>query len=105
MTDYDDLLKRLDGTGVVPRREAAAAIRDLTAKLEAVKPRPIEEAPKDGSTVLASWDGRWVETYWVKRDKFEGWQRPSGMVVKAYAPDTWKPTHFIPLSALTALER
>lgn len=67
----------------------------------AVQPRPIEEAPKDGTRILALWGGEWVITYWVHdRFGYNGWQIPSGMVVKANDRSAWQPTHFIPLTSL-----
>lgn len=133
MTDYSDLVSRLNGIYRIPitdglgaaggeepgnskefvrtfevppiHKEAAAAIEALQAKLAAVKPRPIEEAPKDGTQLLlmkivghpdhptALW---WVcKGHWS--DKWSNWNdgiEPSGLA---------GPTHFIPLSALSAL--
>jgi hypothetical protein len=77
-----------------------AAICTLALERLDMEPRPIAEALKDGTKIWAFWGGEWFKTYWAKRDKFEGWQMPQGMVIKAYAPETWKPTHFLPLSSL-----
>ncbi len=63
----------------------------------AVQPRLSEEAPKDGTRILALWGGEWVITYWAKRPGFEGWQMPSGMVVKAYDRSAWQPVQFTSL--------
>lgn len=59
--------------------------------------RTIDSAPKDGTQILAWWDGKPIITYWAKRYHFEGWQAPSMMTVNAADKSAWNPTHWMPL--------
>lgn len=76
------------------------AVKALALRGLDTEPRPIEEAPKDGTKILAWWGGRWLITYWVSKSALPGWKYPAMEPIKVYDKSTWKPTHFIPLSAL-----
>jgi ribosomal protein S13 len=68
-------------------------IENLKQQLEAVKWRPIEEAPKDGTWVLAYWKTNvFMMSRWFENEN--KWSDNNGYPMKD------PPTHFIPLSAL-----
>lgn len=79
-----------------PKRiEALAQAANL---IQSLQPRPIEEAPRDGTIILAySQDllGRGLPSFW----SVCFWHKYAGF----YTDEIREPTHFIPLSAIQAL--
>ena len=83
-------------------REFLAAICTLAKRGLATMPRPIAEAPRDGTDILVYYPSRLGAEKWSVRS----WQRGDwGSVTEGWADcfmqiKTEQPTHFIPLSAL-----
>jgi hypothetical protein len=141
MDDYDELLSEIETVFAVTRQpileQSAAAIRDLTAKLEvanadfvtfrnaknraeeqadhlrqtleALKPRPIEDAPRDNDEPLLCFGGGLDDAPDICRyhEKVGAWSCSFYTLDDTDTePEGYnRPTHFIPLSALTALEK
>ena len=93
--------------------DAAATITTLQAQLDAVKPRPIEEAPKDGTWVCLiggkinyGWYhdqppmviGQWTAEAPGNTHPEGNWQ--FAWYDSGYYGEYEHPTHFIPLSSL-----
>lgn len=70
-----------------------SAIKALCLHGLSVLPRPIEEAPKDGSAMLLRVGNKWVMGYFFMV-QLGYWLEKGGVSIS--------PTHFIPLSAFVA---
>jgi hypothetical protein len=75
-------------------------ICDLALRGLATMPRPIEEAPKDGTSIILI-DGRGAtQGFWIPEIEESSDQPPYAAGWLSTLGDDMDPTHFIPLSAL-----
>lgn len=93
---YCDVERRLDDAqreSKEDRARAMARIAELESELATLRaaqtPRPIEEAPKDGTEVLAAVLHGWRVLQYLA--SYDGW------VLAANPSGTYSPTHFLPL--------
>ena len=70
------------------------ADQDAINALPAVTPRPMNDAPRDGTKVLAEWPGvGWVSTEWLRDAVWGGWDSPVGHATPDHPEG---PTRFLP---------
>lgn len=96
-----------DGFMVITSRQAIHEVDDaITAFYDAMRWRPIEEAPKDGTSTIAicadAYSPTPAITWW--QDAWMLMMRPDKFVV-SHEPIRWQPTHFIPLSSIPLPEK
>ena len=70
------------------------ALCEMALGYLAMQPRPIAEAPKDGTWILGRWPTQTRWTFVIIQWMYEGWHDQDGAMCSIL------PTHFIPLSAL-----
>ena len=97
MTNPEELvnkLRRMAGNLNARGGEIALEAADIIASLT---PKPIEEAPRDGSSLFAFFEDGKIESCCFKGDD------DYNCTMSVLAECAEQPTHYLPLSALTAL--
>lgn len=108
MTNLSEAVERLRSSialaGLQNMSRAFCDLTDLAALIDfydAMQWRPIEEAPKDGTSIIAICADAYSPTpgitWW--QDAWMKMMRPDKFVV-SWEPIRWQPTHWMPLSAI-----
>ena len=92
--------QQFDDNGECSPDDEQLQLCDLALIGLAVQPRPIKEAPKDGSRILAWWDDKWRIIYWKEDQGPRRYGHFANWLPEATVAANLKPGPFIPLSAL-----